>query len=72
MKRRTRLLNESGIYHDTQKRKRDIFIDDEDRTRFFETIKDKADQEEFQILSYSLMDNQVHILITQKTENISK
>jgi len=48
-----------------------IFEDDQDRWRFLETLKRYKSVSDYQIFSYCLMDNHVHLLMKEQGESIS-
>ena len=65
MPRTARAASQSGIYHVMFRGNElsDIFIDDEDRAKFLQTLFKKVQDEKFVIYAYCLMDNHVHLLI---------
>lgn len=73
MPREARKKGSSGIYHIMLRgiNRQTIFEDDEDKIRFLETIKKYKDQMKFQLYSYCLMNNHIHLLIKEKEEPIS-
>ncbi len=73
MPRVSRIVASSGIYHVMLRgnEQRDIFIDDEDRTRFIGTLKDKLKEGHFKLYAYCLMDNHIHMLISESDKKIS-
>lgn len=73
MPRRARKMSESGIFHIMLRgiNRQTIFEDDEDRQRFLETIRHYKTVSKYEIYSYCLMDNHVHLLIREKEEPIS-
>lgn len=52
--------------------RRNIFHDEEDRLKFLETLRRKKQLGEFYLYSFCLMDNHVHLMIKEATENIAK
>lgn len=74
MPRIPRKKSSSGIYHIMLRgvNKQTIFEDDVDRIRFLETVKKYKDQRKYQLFSYCLMDNHVHLLLKEETESISE
>lgn len=52
--------------------RQNIFLDDDDRYKFLDVIKEKKEKYNFQMYSYCLMDNHVHFIIYDKEEMISK
>jgi REP element-mobilizing transposase RayT len=49
-----------------------IFLDDDDRIRFIEILKDKNKENTFSVYAYCLMDNHVHLVISEGADTISK
>lgn len=74
MPRKARKKSRSGIYHIIMRgiNKQTIFEDDEDKHRFLDTIKKYKKICEFELYSYCLMDNHVHLLVKETKETISK
>jgi len=74
MARQARQRSESGIYHIVVRgiNHQDIFYDDDDFKRFLETIADKKSEQEFLVYGYCLMNNHVHLLIRENSDNISR
>lgn len=74
MARVPRERSRSGIYHIMIRgiNKQTIFEDDEDRRRFIWTLKRYKEKSEFQLYSYCLMDNHVHLLLKEEGESISE
>ena len=72
--RSARTISESNIYHIMFRGNelRDIFIDDEDRNKFLNTLLEKSKAENFSIYAYCLMDNHVHILLSGNHSNLGK
>jgi REP element-mobilizing transposase RayT len=50
---------------------RDIFLDDEDRQKFLNTLTNKKKDNEFILYAYCLMDNHVHLVLKENKDNIS-
>ena len=73
MPRGPRKKSSSGIYHIMLRgiNRQTIFEDDEDRIKFLETLKNYKDISKYQIYSYCLMDNHIHILMKEIEEPIS-
>ena len=65
MPRSARKHSESGYYHVILRgvNRLEIFHDDEDRTRFLDTLLRFAREDSIGIVSYCLMDNHVHLLL---------
>lgn len=73
MPRKARQKSPNGIYHIMLRgiNKQTIFEDDEDKTKFLETVNKYKDICKYQIYSYCLMDNHVHLLLKELEETIS-
>lgn len=73
MPRQSRAHSTSGVYHVMMRgnEKRDIFIDNEDREKFLGILYDKKLTSEYQLYSYCLMRNHIHLLLKENTEEIS-
>ncbi|MBM7662539.1 REP element-mobilizing transposase RayT [Bacillus mesophilus] len=74
MPREARKKSSSGVYHVMLRgiNKQTIFEDDQDRKRFLETLKKYKDVSKFNLYSYCLMDNHVHLLLQETEESISE
>lgn len=74
MPRDARRQGSSGIYHIMLRgiNRQTIFEDDEDKIRFLETLKKYKDKRKFQLFSYCLMNNHIHLLIKETEEPISE
>lgn len=74
MGRKPRKKSRSGIYHIMLRgvNRQTIFEDDEDRYRFLETIARFKAKSDFNIYSYCLMDNHIHLLIKENDDPVSK
>ncbi|MFZ3588983.1 transposase [Bacillus sp. DJP31] len=73
MPRVARRKSISGIYHVILRgiNKQTIFEDDEDKGRFLETLKKYKELCNYQLYSYCLMDNHIHLLMRESDESIS-
>ncbi|WP_433747954.1 transposase [Falsibacillus pallidus] len=73
MPRRARSKSSTSIYHLIMRgvNRQSIFEDDEDRTRFLETISRFKKNNSFQLYSYCLMNNHVHLLMKEGADSIS-
>lgn len=73
MPRHARKISSTGIYHLIIRgiNKEPIFLEDEDRHRFLETLLRISVDTNATILGYCLMDNHVHLLIREGTNSIS-
>jgi len=74
MPRQSRRLSKSKVYHVMIRGNegKKIFLDDDDRTRFIETLRDKNKENKFSVYAYCLMDNHVHLVISEGADTISK
>lgn len=72
MVRIPRRLSTSSIYHVMIRgnEKRDIFADDEDKYKFIDVLRLKKAEKKFELYSYCLMSNHVHLLINEKDSSI--
>lgn len=72
--RTKRNLSYTGIYHIIIRgvNRNNIFLDDSDKRKFLKEIKRTKEKYEYEILSYCLMDNHVHLLIKDNIQKISK
>lgn len=70
--RAARKKSPNGIYHIMLRgiNRQTIFEDDQDRTKFLEVLKKYKEMSYFQLYSYCLMDNHIHLLM-KESENIS-
>ena len=51
--------------------RKNIFLSDEDKLRFMETMREKKHGGEFYLLSFCLMDNHIHLMLREGVEDIS-
>jgi putative transposase len=74
MPREARKKSSSGIYHIMLRgiNRQIIFEDEEDKTRFLETLKKYKDISKYQLYGYCLMDNHIHLLLKESDETISE
>jgi putative transposase len=73
MPRKGRKKSRSGVYHIMLRgiNRQTIFEDDEDRHKFLETLKNYKDISGYELYSYCLMDNHVHLLMREIEEPIA-
>lgn len=73
MPRQQRIKSKSGYYHVMLRgnEKRNIFLDQDDKLRFLEIIQQKKQEKRFYLHAYCLMDNHVHLMISEGTEDIA-
>ena len=69
-----RTYSEVKVYHITIRGidKQDIFLDEYDKHKFMSIIKETKEKYNYEIYSYCLMDNHVHLVIYDKEQKISK
>lgn len=74
MPRGNRKLSASKVYHIMVRgnEKKDIFLDDKDRSKFLDILRDKKKAGEYYLYAYCLMSNHVHLVIKEGTDEISK
>jgi putative transposase len=74
MPRHSRRLAVSGIYHVMIRgnERKNIFMDDEDRLRFIDTVKEKKKTGEYFLYSYCLMDNHVHLVLRENKDGLHR
>jgi REP element-mobilizing transposase RayT len=67
MARQLRKRSTTGIYHVMLRGidRRDIFLDDEDKSKFMEALVRAKEIGKFELYGYCLMDNHVHLLIKE-------
>ena len=73
MPRNARVKSQSGYYHIMLRgnERRNIFNDDDDKLRFLETLNEKKQDNRFNLQAFCLMDNHVHLMLSQRTEDIA-
>lgn len=73
MPRIARIKSRSGIYHVMMRgvNKQIIFEEEEDKKRFFETLRKYKVKCNYELYSYCFMDNHVHLLMRECEETIS-
>ncbi|RKD33498.1 transposase [Thermohalobacter berrensis] len=73
MPRRPRKRSSTGIYHVMERgnQKKNIFHDYEDRQMFIDILKIKKIKLKFTLYAYCLMNNHIHLLINENSEDIS-
>jgi REP element-mobilizing transposase RayT len=74
MGRAWRIEYEGAYYHILSRgnERKDIFLDDDDRHVFLDTIGDMSERFEVNIFAYVLMPNHYHLLIRTNRANLSK
>lgn len=74
MPRIQRVRSNSGYYHIMLRgnERKNIFLSDEDKLRFMETMYEKKQGASFYLHSFCLMDNHIHLMLSEGLEDISK
>lgn len=74
MARHERVKSKSGHYHIMLRgnERKDIFIDEDDKLRFIETLYERKNNDRFYLHAFCLMDNHVHLLISEGSEDVAK
>ena len=72
MPRRPRIWYPGAMYHITSRgnRRSDIFLDDKDRFRYLRYLEETKERYYFELHSYCLMTNHVHLLLETKQHPI--
>lgn len=70
MPRKAREKSGTGIYHIMMRGadRRIVFSDDEDCTRFLETVQKVKNDSDFEMFAYCLMGNHIHLLMRENTD----
>lgn len=73
MPRKARKKSESGIYHIMLRgiNQQQIFEDEEDNNRFFETLSKYKKQCGYEIYAYCFMGNHIHLLLKEGKEDLT-
>ena len=74
MSRQARIKGEFLIYHVIQRgnERKSLFLSDDDRLKFIETLERMKKKYNFLFYAYCLMDNHVHLLINDNGNDISR
>ena len=74
MARSWRIEYEGAFYHLLSRgnEQRDIFIDDNDRRMFLDTVGEMAERFAIDIFAYVLMNNHYHLLVRTQHANLTK
>ena len=74
MARKLRLQYPGAVYHVMNRgdRREDIFVDDQDRERFVETLGATCDKTGWQVHAYCLMSNHFHLVLEIPRPNLSE
>lgn len=73
MPRQARVQSPTGVYHAMVRGigKMNIFMDDKDRLKYLDSLNRFKDKGRYFLLAYCLMDNHVHLLLKEGTENLA-
>ena len=73
MARQARKRSSTGIYHIMLRgiNKESIFESDDEKKRFIAIIIEQKEQQRIKIYGYCMMDNHVHLIIQEETDDIS-
>lgn len=52
--------------------KQDLFLEEQDKNKFYKIIKDTKEKYKFELYSYVIMNNHVHLIIHDKNDEMSK
>lgn len=74
MPRYARITSSTNIYHIMVRgnERKEIFLDDDDRTRFLDTIQKMKGFNNYDIYAYCLMSNHAHLLIREGKDSIQR
>lgn len=74
MPRQSRKVSSTKVYHVMVRgnEKKDIFLDDADRVKFLDTLRNKKLESEYRLLAYCLMGNHVHLLVKEEGQTIAR
>lgn len=74
MPRHQREKSKSGYYHIMLRgnERSNIFRDEEDKLRFIEKLYDKNQENRFSLHAFCLMDNHVHLMLSEGVEDVAK
>ncbi len=74
MPRQQRSKSKSGYYHIMIRgnERKNIFLDEQDKSRFVEILNDKKKSVSFYLQAFCLMDNHVHLMISEGVDDIAR
>ena len=74
MPRLRRQLSKTQIYHIMIRgnKKEDIFIDEEDKTKFIDILAEKKKSQAYLLYAFCLMNNHIHLLIKENQDPIAR
>lgn len=73
MPRQARVTSSTGVYHIMMRgnEKKDIFLCKQDKNKFIQILKKNKQEHNYTLYAYCVMNNHVHLLIRELTEDIS-
>lgn len=74
MARKLRVYYPGAVYHVIARgnNKENIFIDDDDKTKYLRLIRRYKDKYNFELFAYVLMDNHIHLLVQVNEHSLAK
>lgn len=74
MARKARLRSNIHVYHVMLRgtEKQDIFIDDEDKNKIMQILKEKKQDNAFFVYAYCILNNHIHLVIREGIDDISR
>jgi Transposase and inactivated derivatives len=74
MARKARLRSNNRIYHILLRGKdsQDIFLDDEDKVKMMQILKEKKQEDAFFLYSFCILNNHIHIIIREINDDVSR
>lgn len=74
MPRQVRKFSQSGTYHIMIRgnERKDIFLAEEDKQRFFDTLREKQRDGEFTVYAFCIMNNHAHLLLKVENEGLAR
>lgn len=74
MPRRARIQSQSRVYHVMMRgnERKNIFLNDEDKAKFLDIIYEKKKVSRFNLYAYCLMDNHIHLIISENKDSLAR
>jgi putative transposase len=74
MSRQQRIKSKTGYYHIMLRgnEKKNIFLDYDNKLRFIEILYEKKQDRKFFLLAFCLMDNHIHLMLSEGVEDVAK